>query len=288
MNARIVQAKRHLWGSLDTAYAMRKALLLLISPSTQGTIDLKNTHVDKLGKSKEPSMQPYTIFTLFHRLLEAHVLMGQLFLIVTIGSFVIPETTSTVGTWSAWIWSHISTLPASNEIYFALDICFWIRLFALMPNILMIGLYEAYHQWVGFERWALQDAQQDKLNLKNYLGDLKLKYKSAFTPSRFSRGITVQHLGKRASLAAPREKFLSLFDWCVIPVSGFLFYVMPQCIAQLTHLYTNKLDYKVAAKPQLGGRNLVDMVDDVKSVGSKGGDEGFFEEDDNRVQSPSK
>lgn len=253
VHARYIQAKRHLWGSLDTGYSLRKALLSYIDPHSQATVKLKNMHVNKLDKLKENVRMPlYTLFSLFHRLLEAHVLMGQLFIMIIVGSLIFPISSSISYDWSAYLWSLISGQALSEEVIYAVELCLYIRLFSLIPNVLMISLYEKYLQWVGFERWALQEQMlaQEKNRFMypksdGYLGELKQSYKAAFTASESNSHLVVQHLGKRASLASPRTYPFALLDWVVIPVSGLLYYVIPQCVAQITHLWTNRLVYKV-------------------------------------------
>lgn len=288
-----MQAKRHLWGSLDTGYAMRRTLLAYVCPEEHRTLSLKNVRVNKLGKEElKDAFSLYTIGTLFHRLLEAHVLMGQLFMMITVGSLIFPVGSSVSYDWAAWMWSYVSGSALPEEVVIAVDICFFIRLLTILPNLAMIFLYEKYLQWVGFERWALQENMlSEEKNIyaypksDNYLGDLKRTYKSHFTCKAHNAHLKVQHLGKRASLASPRNHPYCLLDWVCIPISGLLFYVIPQWVSQITHLWTNKLDYQVAAKPQLANvcfseinDGLIGVLDDVKSVGSK--DEGFFEEDE--------
>lgn len=197
-------------------------------------------------------MPLYTLFTLFHRLLEAHVLMGQLFIMIAIGSLIFPISSSVSYDWAAYIWSQVSGESLSDEVIFAVEFCFYIRLFSLIPNLIMITLYEKYLNWVGFERWALQEKmismEQNRYKYPksdSYLGELKQTFKEAFTPREENSHLIVQHLGKRASLASPRRHPYCLLDWIAIPLSGFMFYVIPQCVAQITHLWTSSLDYKV-------------------------------------------
>ena len=92
ISARYTQAVRHLWGSLDSGYALRKTLMGIFAPEVEPSIILKNAPVDKIGKTEQASFpyQPWTIFSLFHRMLESHIIMGHLFILITISTVIFP------------------------------------------------------------------------------------------------------------------------------------------------------------------------------------------------------
>lgn len=69
----------------------------------------------------------------------------------------------------------------------------------------------------------------------------------------------VQYLGKRATLSSPRT-YWSALDWFLAGPAAVLFYVLPMFHAQLSHLFTDSLEYQVAAKPVLPDRRLEELV----------------------------
>ena len=162
----------------------------------------------------------------------------------------------------------------------------------------MISFYEKYHRFVGFERWALQDTEANVR--KSLSSNLSVPSFQLSNVSSSNRGLKVHHLGKRPTLYSAREYPRNIADWFVIPVAGFLFYVLPQFHAQVSHLWTDSLEYIVAAKPQCNRQpqptqasmseeltnSLVIDVDN-KSVASSKGDEGYYEEFDESVVSGS-
>ncbi|KAJ3400850.1 hypothetical protein HDV05_000792 [Chytridiales sp. JEL 0842] len=238
IQARYTQAKRHLWGSLDTGYSIRKSIMAFLAPHQELDVtpfNLRHSDNSKTKDSAPPSsyggitMDTNALIHLFHRLLEAHILMGHLFLLIITSSVLLPiQRSSIYMPLSTSLWDAVSDEPVEPFVESALVLSFWVRLACLLPNLGMIYFYERFHHWVGFQRWAL----------------------SSPSPLTFADGVTVQHLGKRPQLAAER-KSANVLDWLAIPVAGFLFYVIPQFHAQMTHLFSDRLEYKVASKPQL-------------------------------------
>ncbi|KAI8817297.1 glycosyl transferase family group 2-domain-containing protein, partial [Fimicolochytrium jonesii] len=258
MNARYVQATRHLWGSLDTGYAIRRTLMSFIAPEKETVIPMKNANVSKYGKEEATAgtklaQRPFLLLELGHRLLESHIMMGHLFTMIIVSALILPIRSCFSYTIATYFWGFLSDDPVHPYVELALNISFWVRMSIVVPNVVMIYYYEKYHQWVGFERWALQDQQMAREGgLLNSRVDSAMDLsadKFSIAPSHSH--LRVQPLGKRAQLASERKYPRNLADWFCIPVAGFLFYVVPQFHAQLTQLFTERLDYKVAAKPQL-------------------------------------
>ncbi|TPX33311.1 hypothetical protein SmJEL517_g03715 [Synchytrium microbalum] len=257
MQARYTQGKRHLWGSLDTGYSLRRILHVMVAPESDlQLLHLKNVGVDKIGDKDGDQTsiglqkQLMTVATLFHRLGEAHLFIGHLVFMIIVSQLLIPGQ-NPIPWWedkSAFLWSSITSAPLHPYVETSLMIGFWIRLSCLIPNIAMIWYYEKYHAWVGFERWALQAQQLREAALN---GNAVRGYNINHTPSTDSKTVRVQPLGMRPSLCSLRQYPSSLFDWLGVPVSGFAFYLCPQFHAQISQLFTDRLDYKVAAKPTL-------------------------------------
>ncbi|KAJ3297004.1 hypothetical protein HK104_000972 [Borealophlyctis nickersoniae] len=285
LQARYTQAKRHLWGSLDTGYAIRRTILGLFAPNadtTEPTVALRNTSVTKSGKEERKTNYRLRVLAeLMHRILESHILMGHLFTLIITSTLILPLRSSFSYALATYFWGILSDEPVHPYVEFALNVSFWVRMSIIVPNVIMIWYYEKYHQWVGFERWALAEKQPTQTynrlqhqhkaldgkrvdsakslsEVANISGTTtssgqpqELRSSDAFIISPAHAHLKVHYLGKRAQLSSPREYPRNLLDWFTIPVAGFLFYVMPQFHAQVSHLFTDSLDYKVAAKPQL-------------------------------------
>lgn len=265
VSARYTQAKRHLWGTLDFGYLIRRTILSYLAPESQCVV---SSAVSKEGSEDEPPLlDPQLMLTMFHRMLEAHIIMGQFVCLLFASSMLVPKY-SLFPSFADWYWSLFSTTGSNTSpyVYLALTVCFWMRMALLPINILTFYYYEKYQDWVGFGRWDLQNKQsrEEAAALSSTCIQIDQEL--------FIKGMRLQPLGKRSQLQF-RRKFVNCLDWAAIPVAGILFYVMPQFHAQLTHLFTDRLDYKVAAKPVLAYHKP-------STPRSDKGDEGYFEGDD--------
>jgi hypothetical protein len=296
LTARYEQGKRHLWGTLDTGYTIQKTILTSLSPASSEAILLKHAGDDNKTEKDEPrstsgiEMKP--LLHLFHRVLESHVLLSHVLFFLTAGVVLFPsEGTAARALASAFL------IPLRTDIHpivvFALQAAAWIRFFGLFGQITGFVYYEKYLNWVGFQRWGLQEralnsGSSDNGLSRTYLGELRREHGKAFEVSPENSHLSVQHLGKRASLASPRTFPISVLEWLACPVSGILYYLVPQIHVQLSHLFTDRIDYKVAAKPALKHSEATEslraiqvakMDYDANSESSKG-DEGYFEDEE--------
>ncbi|KAJ3092025.1 hypothetical protein HK102_011507, partial [Quaeritorhiza haematococci] len=267
VKARYTQGMRHLWGSLDTGYALRRSIVGIACPGHEQVIQLKNAQCTKLDKHLQTSngnttnFSLWTLINLFHRLLEAHILMGQLFTLITISAIILPIRSTITYPIAIAVWSRLSSEPLHPYVELSLYLSFWVRMACIIPNVIMIYYYEKYHHWCGFERWALAAKHQQSSsslsthqhhsypasvdNNNNMFGGID--YDSLIRPQHAH--LKVQPLGKRPTLYSVRVYPWSLLDWTTVAMSGFLYYVLPQFVAQTSQLFTERLEYKVAAKP---------------------------------------
>lgn len=242
IRARYVQAKRHLWGSLDTGYAIRKVIMQ----------ELENRESLWLYQRKKSDViegiSTYLTLSLFLRLFEAHICMGHLFILIGVSSIAFGQ----------------ASMPPM--ITYWLKIFFWLRSSALIPNFFMIYYYEQYHRWNVFERWerslsSNENNNYDKIVIKDqeYICQkplVKAREDSANHLDEIASGGTVSYLGKRPSLSYQRSSY-DIFDWLATPVSGFIFYIIPQIHVQISHLWTEQLKYTVATKPTMDSFQLI-------------------------------
>ncbi|KAJ3328375.1 hypothetical protein HDU76_010081 [Blyttiomyces sp. JEL0837] len=229
--ARFGQSKRHLWGGLDMGYSLRRALIAIIAPGLESAVG--RLEDSKLGKkTKNPADMDIqfslgTLSVLFHRLFEAHIMIGHIFLLLLMSGFVIPVGPEPSAFATAF-WEAVTTESVDPTLLLCIDICAWIRVVGTLPILILLINYEKYHQWVAVDRWRLSAMGNDQP-----VGRAK-----------------VQPLGLRSQLVSVRTSW-HLLDWFFVPLGGFLFQAGPQMAAQVLHLWTDRLDYIVAGKPQL-------------------------------------
>ncbi|KAJ3385007.1 hypothetical protein HDU84_002499 [Entophlyctis sp. JEL0112] len=312
---RYEQAKRHLWGSLDTGYAIKRAILFFFAPDAdnQPSVHLKHANVSKLGKDyvelngEMSAVEARRFLCLFHRVLETHCLMGHFAIVGLVRTIM-----NTLG-------SNIQKSP-SIGIFYGVPLSFEkfsaaIIFCCVVCNFMSASFYEKYYKFVGFERWALQTLsskhsqphkrhhRHHKQNSQNQaraqaavlpLASTKQAIYGKFgidnTPATVANNrlvglatmakhgmkfhpdheqLQVLPLGRRPQLSSPRG-VLNLIEWCLIPYAALFYFVLPQCHAQLAHLITNKLDYRVSGKPELKTSSLATLTMEQVVMSAKG------------------
>jgi hypothetical protein len=223
--ARGVQAKRHLWGALDLGYTIRRALFGLFAP----TFDSPQNVLQKIPFTTEHSRFDFhrlsaQLIPFTYRALEAHVFIGQVLLMMVICNNIIPLEDST-----NIVWRFLSGGSAVHPyVILAQYVAYYIDQFAGIVYIGAVIYYEKYQYWCGVERWALASKKETRLES--------------------SQGQGVQHIGNRSRIQA-RRKWYNMAEWCVIPIVGMMFMVIPQVYVHISQLWTDSLSYVVAAKP---------------------------------------
>lgn len=128
---------------------------------------------------------------------------------------------------------------------------------AFLVSLTNIYFYEKYHKHVSIDRW--QQSQETKH--------------------------LIHKLGKRPNLVYTR-KWYQLSDWALVPVSGILFLALPQLYAHACQIFTDQLEYQVAAKPSIPIRTeYISNVDEISwvvprntpSAHSKRYDSGYYD-----------
>jgi hypothetical protein len=213
---------------------------------------------------------------------------------IILTNLIIPSSSHPVYP-SQSLWPFLSSIEVSPIVLKALELGGWARFFGVIPFLFVIFYYEKYQRWAGRDRW------------------------------NYSENSTF--LGKRPTLVSTRTLW-HLTDWLCLPVTGLLFLTLPQLHVHFTQLFTDKIDYKVAAKPSLDVRTrpvseLMDMepltsisIEGSPTAGNSGlhtpleeslsvvtalhedtksnisiasrGDSGFFEFDENTKIPPSR
>jgi hypothetical protein len=248
---RYTQAKRHMWGCLDFGYALRRTVYNLIAPG----YDAPSNQVQQIPLITPIDISIFSsiLISLYHRLLEAQMVMGQVFLMVILTSLFIPRGDNPLGLASAF-WSQFSIRGVHPYVELVLMLGDWVRLIGAIPMITGIIFYERYQRWVGVNRWV--HSLQEQLHPGSGMG--------------------VSNLGRRSNLMSRRTMW-NLFDWVALPICGFFFLSLPQLHAQVLQIFTDSLDYVVSRKP-VTEPNISRIVSD-KTTGSRA-DSGFYEFDD--------
>jgi hypothetical protein len=216
--ARYVQALRHMWGCLDSGYAvkqwleMRTTQLSYATPETSPVRSSNTSRPRKLSQSEGPlkwqqPFQParFTIrnTTLFLRMLEAHVLPIHLPLVLLASALytALPSPTD------EWLWLRS-----------VLDLTGWFRAAGFVLMILYFTfVYEAYHATCI----QVREAEMRKAGLHESV---------AFSRRRRWR---------------PR----TFLDYAVFPIAGTLYGAVPLLQAAIMHFWTTDLVYLVSSKP---------------------------------------
>jgi hypothetical protein len=239
LRVRYNQAVRHMWGSLDTGYAVQKGVesiwskpdeklsewLLAQDPSERipAWVEGSNlTHFTPPNVYEPPSTTPpsfskMNLIILYHRMFEAHFLPAHitvaLFSGVIYASFVSPDVTNP---WLMWCFGFTGTL----------------RIFGIILTTIFLYLYESYHQTCARTR-------EDEMKRVGLWEDMQGNF-------------------------AYRKWSKNWMDYLCLPVTGTLYGTAPAVVVNACHFFTDKLTYKVSAKPQL--KKLVDRVTQVANA----------------------
>ncbi|OAL29436.1 hypothetical protein AYO20_09173 [Fonsecaea nubica] len=224
-SARYAQGLRHMWGCLDTGYAVRQWCKIgpdfvthnPSSPSSEGSSSdserpHRPRHVEICLKLSQhalhgPSLRRFTWrnLILFSRLFEAHFLPIHLFLVLLASA----------------IYSALPyPITSCRLLTAAMDLTSVLRAisFALM-TIYFVIFYEGYHQACIEAR----EKEMKKAGLYEELAD-EFSYRKRFS-------------------------LITLCDYVLFPIAGTAFGSVPLLQAIASHFWTEKLVYLVSAKP---------------------------------------
>ncbi|KAI8909557.1 hypothetical protein EDD86DRAFT_190817 [Gorgonomyces haynaldii] len=134
------QAKRHMWAGLEMGYTVRRLIFGLLAPG----YDAPNGVVERfplLAKNDISILLRQTPLML-HRNVEAHLAMGQVFLLMATSAIVLQ-------------------FPGVSPFVLYLDqIGAWVRLLFAPFFVMMLYQHHLYHQWNADQRWRLSMHEQ--------------------------------------------------------------------------------------------------------------------------------
>jgi hypothetical protein len=223
-SARYAQGLRHMWGCLDTGYAVRQWCKITPDPKAQeqsvaGSEISSDTSAPERPRHVEISLQlshrnlhgpklrrfTWRNLVLFSRLFEAHFLPIHLFLVLLASA----------------IYAALPyPLTSCASLTFAMDLTSYLRAvgFFLM-TIYFVIFYEAYHR-------ACIEARASEMRRAGLYEELA---------DEFSH--------------RKRLSFVAIMDYLLFPVAGTMFGSVPLLQAMVSHFWTEKLVYLVSAKP---------------------------------------
>lgn len=226
LNARYKQALRHMWGALDTGFAIRQTLEM-ISRHRQASQNRSSDVFPSDGlqrslspgplEAQAPAMKPIHLkncFTLAHRLFEAHFLPIHLAAIL-----------ATAGLHDAFYPSFLTP----DFLRMALDVSGWCRLAGWFLMVCYFYRYEQYHK-------LCVNLRQEEMRGAGLLEDM-------LENDAFSVEVS------------PIFKY-GFLEGIVFPIGGFAFGSIPALQAILSHVFTDQLTYVVSMKPQQALRKL--------------------------------
>ncbi|RMD42807.1 hypothetical protein DV735_g2359, partial [Chaetothyriales sp. CBS 134920] len=217
--ARYSQGLRHMWGALDSGYAMglwldmdkearegRRGSSSSSSSRTPRTRKLSDTRIQKLDSSHARRSQSARFslrtLTLFSRLFEAHFLVLHLLLIIITSAAFHSLPWSSRFPYLDWTMHLTEGLRGVS--------------FALM-TVYFVFIYTSYHQTcTAVREWETKQA--------GIYDESAFSYRKRWSPS-------------------------SLIDYLLFPVAGMMFGSLPLLQAAVCHFWTEELVYLVSAKP---------------------------------------
>ncbi|KAK3986693.1 glycosyl transferase family group 2-domain-containing protein [Cladorrhinum sp. PSN332] len=227
IEARYKQAKRHMWGALDTGYALRKVVEVWRErkhtsrawrPLHTSLNDASDGYVPESQiSSADPEAVPESgifsdvttdtlkgpdyerIVVLFHRLFEAHFLPVQMTIMVV------------ATTLFAWVTDGVEDV---HEVAWIMRICNILRTVGFMEVALYLGLYEAFHR-------VCVDSREKEMS---------------------DAGLTKGMHFSRRSIKN------NIIDYVMVPLVAPIFGSIPCAQAQICHFWTLDLVYTVSKK----------------------------------------
>ena len=241
LRARYKQALRHMWGALDTGYAVRQAIemiwrrnkecesipeditrwtrdMVLTALSAMSSIDWtgpnghagmrKNVISKPCAHTGQPPIRIHAtnVCIVFHRLFEAHFLPLHVSLILA----------------AATIFNAIWGSSVPRELSMALYFCSICRLIAWALIVTFFYRYQTYH------RLCVELKRED-----------------------MRKADTTKEAAEEENHSSQIFGWVELFEACIFPLGGFLYGAIPALQAVVSHMATDRITYQVSLKPQI-------------------------------------
>jgi hypothetical protein len=214
LKGRYIQSKRHMWASLDVGYTIRRVLFGFFAPGYDAPFD-------EAVKVPATSAVDFKFFTYLYKsiwilftIFETHFFISHALIMIASSSVILPP--GIIPSVANGYWTFFTSKPVSDELVFAINLANYIRIAGTVFYASGVFFFEYYVAWVGTHRWTLHG----------------------------------EKLGKRSSLSHMRTWWETL-DWLVAPISPVFYILIPQMHCHFMQLFSDSLDYVVAAKPSV-------------------------------------
>ncbi|KAI9343145.1 glycosyl transferase family group 2-domain-containing protein [Obelidium mucronatum] len=247
--ARVQQTRRHMWGALDFGYILRQTVLWMIGcgnqlPKSYFEESPRNSKISTAAK-KIPLFfrQIVTLVFVFYHTLELYVFSSHVFICSLIIGFFLPHTAVTPGFLSPisdLYWKFLTGDVSTPLDPLILNVTRVLGSFMVVVVICVpltaIG-YELYYYWNSRGRWGNPN-DLEKGGVRSLIGIVGVK-----------GGDLHPVLGLKPYTSSKDREWWMIIEWVLYPVVGFFTSIM-LLHACLMHLFTDRLDYQVSAKPE--------------------------------------
>ncbi|KAK9386950.1 hypothetical protein V1515DRAFT_571355 [Lipomyces mesembrius] len=249
--ARFKQACRHVWGIMDSGYATRHAIRLIMGWNDIGEpcaeddllVAEEKLTLDAFGKSSTgvsrsplpsrfPSPVPWQrIVILLHRLYEVHFLHIHYFI---------------NGLACSWL-PMITTVPASSLLGTVLIYASYLRTVAFCGTVLQMLLYEQLYSTAL--RLRLNSIQMTLSSLSSYTSPMS---KSS------AKSIEIVRQSLKQVEVSRRIGWLRFLDYFFFPIAAAFYIFVPSLKALILQFWSIELAYNVSPKPVRSNRFVPD------------------------------
>lgn len=217
------------------------------------------------GSHKKVKIFPFLI--LVTRVYEAHLMLAHLVILInvlaiwpTISAFLHKQLALQTNAWGrsplpvdggqlGWATLALPWVHDDEIITVVTSICNKFGIFGAVASLITFVMHDLYHREAG-KRWLTATRQPINgpiaLPITPSPDQLELgTFETSGTPAPFNQF----DLGMRPAPSSSRKLPWCLLDYLAVP-GGLAFGVAPLVYAQVCHIWTDKLAYKVSAKPQ--------------------------------------
>ncbi|KAK9312347.1 hypothetical protein V1522DRAFT_460481 [Lipomyces starkeyi] len=242
--ARFKQACRHMWGIMDSGYATRHAISLIIgqSETTESCAEDDLAVADEklslylLENSSTPAgvstplLSPriaspipwQRIVILLHRLYEAHFLHVHYF----------------INGFACSLLPMVTNVPASSLLGTVLAFASYLRTVAFCGVVIQMFLYERlYSTALRLRLYSIQ------MTLSSPSLNVSLISKSS------AKSIEIVRQSLKQVDVSRRSGWISLIDYILFPIAGTFYVLVPSLKAQILQFWSTEFVYEVSSKP---------------------------------------
>ncbi|KAJ3249355.1 hypothetical protein HDU78_003140 [Chytriomyces hyalinus] len=272
--AKHVQLKRHTWGgNLEFSHIFYRAWLPTIwqAPEEDATLRRRrkwrprDCGIEKpkrtfLSTAKQMILYIFAYYHLFEIVvwLQHNIIVNLLALLLVPG--IGPGF---LGAVSNRYWDAIGGGEVDARLMGTYRVVSYVQL-SLIPAVVIIMIfYEGAYWWCSVGRWNLDAKRKIALGGGGEAGMFLQSPMNGHASATANRGAAANRemaaharsegvvlLGKRSALVSKPRQWFNYFEWILFPVVA-LYLVAMMCYAALFQIWTNRLDYVVAGKPQI-------------------------------------